>query len=83
MVGPAVLTACLTLSKLYGIVPTLIAMAVNVAINWVILFFGGRLNSWLGPGVMRVVSSVMALMLSAIAISMVRHGLTGIIGGLS
>ncbi|MCJ7543514.1 MAG: MarC family protein [Phycisphaerae bacterium] len=81
IVGPAVLTTSLMLVDVYGLWPTLAAVVVNVALGCVVLLSADILERALGRAGSRAVSKVAMLILAAIAVMMVRKGLTAILTG--
>jgi multiple antibiotic resistance protein len=76
MVGPATLTAILVVSEVYGTGVAIIALLANGLVNAGILFLGGPLMDRIGHGVIRTVGKVFGLLLAALAISMIRTGVT-------
>lgn len=79
IVGPATLTMALILVDLYGVVETLAAIVVNIAIAGVILSGGDVLTRVLGKAGSQAVSKVAALILAAIAVMMIRRGLPDVL----
>ena len=77
IVGPAVLTTALMLVDVYGWAATLVAVIVNVGLAGLVLMGSDLLTRLLGRTGSRVVSKVASLILAAIAVMMVRKGLTG------
>jgi multiple antibiotic resistance protein len=80
-VGPATITTLLLLALQYPLYMVLISFAVNMIITWVIFFLSQKIAGFMGQGGLTAVSRVFSLLLAAIAVSMVIHGLdlTGII----
>ena len=72
--GPALLTALLILIDSVGIVFTLVSLLVNLAIVALALCNAERLARWMGKQGLRGVSKLIALLLAAIAISLIRRG---------
>jgi multiple antibiotic resistance protein len=72
--GPAMLTALLTLVDSAGVPVTLSALTVNLALVYAALRFGETLKRLLGATTMRAVSKMVALLMAAIAVNMIRHG---------
>lgn len=79
IVGPAVLTTLIVLINHYGIVPTLISLIVNLLIVWVSFQKAQNIIKLIGKNGIIAISKVMALLLAAIAVMMIRLGLEGII----
>jgi multiple antibiotic resistance protein len=81
IVGPAVLTTSLMLVDVYGLWQTLLSVVVNVALGCGVLLSADVLERVLGRAGSRAVSKVAMLILAAIAIMMIRKGLTAILTG--
>ncbi len=79
IVGPAVLTNILILVDLYGIMPTVIALLLNLSIVWIFLSHAEKMMSIFGRGGVIGIGKVMLLFLAAIAIMMIRIGVINII----
>ncbi len=75
LTGPAVLTTSLLLVKQYGMLLTLLALALNLLIAGVIFVFALPLRRLLGISGTRVLSKISALLLASIAVMIVRKGL--------
>lgn len=86
IVGPAVLTTLLLLIDRYegvlGIVAVIIAFIVNLAIAWLIFAQGNRIAGFLGRSGLRAASKIAMLLLAAIAVTMIREGVTQILEAL-
>ena len=72
--GPALLTALLILIDTVGILLTLVSLLVNLAIVAVALCNADRFSRWMGKQGLRGVSKIIALLLAAIAVSLIRRG---------
>lgn len=72
--GPALLTALLILVDSVGLVFTLISLLVNLGIVALALCNAERFSRWMGKQGLRGVSKIIALLLAAIAISLIRRG---------
>jgi multiple antibiotic resistance protein len=72
--GPALLTALLILIDSVGLVFTIISLLVNLALVAVALCNADRFTRWIGKQGLRGVSKLIALLLAAIAISLIRRG---------
>ena len=72
--GPALLTALLILIDTVGIVFTLLSLLVNLALVAVALCNADRFSRWMGKQGLRGVSKIIALLLAAIAVSLIRRG---------
>lgn len=75
VVGPATITTLLLLSVDYSLGIILLSLTVNLLISWVVFLFGNQLARFLGKGGLKAISQVFNLLLAAIAVSMVIHGL--------
>jgi len=74
-VGPATITTLLLLATQFPLYMVLISFALNMAITWVIFLWGEQVTRFLGQGGLKAISRVFSLLLAAIAVSMVLHGL--------
>lgn len=79
IVGPAVLTMALMLMNLYGAGVALITVLLNIVVVAVVLFSSDLLIRLLGVSGSKALSKVMALLLAAIGIMMIRKGVIEII----
>jgi multiple antibiotic resistance protein len=75
--GPALLTALLILVDSVGIVFTLLSLFVNLGLVAIALCNAERFTRWMGSQGLRGVSKIIALLLAAIAISLIRRGWRG------
>ncbi len=80
VVGPAVLTTLLILTDQYHIVMVTFSFVVNLLITWLMFAQANRLVRVLGNGGVLALSKVFALLLAAIAVSMIHRGITAFIG---
>jgi len=74
IVGPAVLTTSLMLVDQYGISATIIAVVANVMLAGLVFVFADVLIRVFGKAGAHALSKVMALLLAAIAVMMIRKG---------
>jgi len=81
IVGPAVLTTILVLVDHYGAAPTVVSLVLNMLIVWLSLNCAEKVTKFLGKNGIIAVSKVMALLLAAIAVMMIRLGMEGILKG--
>ncbi|MEW6584695.1 MAG: MarC family protein, partial [Nitrospirota bacterium] len=79
IVGPAALTTILVLVDHYGIVPTVISLALNLLIVWISLANANKIIRIIGRGGIGGISKVMSLLLASIAIMMIRLGIENIV----
>ena len=77
--GPAVLTTTLMMLDTFGIVPTLVALIINMFVVWFTLVKADALMHSLGAGGTRAFAKIMYILLAAIGVMMVRRGITSII----
>jgi len=75
--GPASITTLLLLATTQGLLVTLVALVVNLAIVVLVLHYSEWLGRKIGPTGMRAISKIISMLLAAIAISMIRRGWTG------
>ena len=73
--GPAVLTTSLIIIEQYGLLPTLIAVTLNVAVAGLIFAAAGILIRILGEPGTKALSKITSLFLAAIAVMMIRKGI--------
>jgi multiple antibiotic resistance protein len=81
IVGPAVLTISLMSVSVHGLLPTLIAVFINIAITGVVFIYSDALMRFLGRSGSLALSKVMMLLLAAIGVMMVRRGIIEIMSG--
>lgn len=80
VVGPAVLTTLLILIDRYSIPMVLVSFILNLVVAWVIFMQGNRIARLMGPAGLKGTSKVVALLLAAIAVKMIREGLFSFLG---
>jgi len=84
MAGPgAIYTVIYLMQEPYGLGVTFFAIISNVIIQWVLLFYSERVLRTIGKTGSTIISRIMAFILSAIAIGMIREGITAILESLS
>ena len=76
--GPAVLTTTLMMLDAHGVMPTFVSLLVNMLIVWITLAQADRIMKLFGSGGTRAFSKIMYILLAAIAVMMVRRGITGV-----
>jgi multiple antibiotic resistance protein len=74
-VGPATITALLLLATQFPLYMVLLSFALNMLITWIIFLGGEQIARFLGQGGLRAISRIFSLLLAAIAVSMIIHGL--------
>ncbi len=75
--GPAVLATTLMIRNNYGVLVTLVAVGLNMFFVWVTLVKADKIIKVIGPSGTRAFSKIMYILLAAIAVMMIRHGITG------
>ena len=76
--GPALLTALLILVDTVGLVFTLISLLVNLALVAIAFWNADLVARWMGRQGLRGLSKIVALLLAAIAVSLIRRGWHGV-----
>jgi multiple antibiotic resistance protein len=77
--GPAVLTTSLILSSEYGLIATFISVIVNIGIAGLFFSLSHVVIKFLGISGSKALSKVTSLFLAAIAVMMIRKGITELI----
>ena len=75
VVGPATITTLLLFSKQYPIYTVLVSLMLNLLISWAIFLVGNHIARFLGKGGLKAISQIFNLLIAAIAVNMVLHGL--------
>jgi multiple antibiotic resistance protein len=75
--GPAVLTTTLMMMNSYGALATLVAVVLNMFFVWITLVKADMIMKAIGPSGTRAFSKIMYILLAAIAVMMIRHGVMG------
>jgi multiple antibiotic resistance protein len=75
VVGPAVLTISLMMSDLHGIQAALIAVIINILFVGVVFSASHHIMKLVGEAGARALSKIMALLLAAIGVMMIRKGI--------
>ena len=75
IVGPGVLTTCLMMVDQHGLSATILAVLMNILIAGMVFYFADHMIRIFGQSGSRALSKVMALLLAAIAIMMIRKGI--------
>jgi multiple antibiotic resistance protein len=76
--GPATITTLLVISQSVGYGMTLLALAANLALVALSFAQSERLEKWVGQTGLRAVSKIIALLLAAVAVHIIRRGFTGV-----
>ena len=75
--GPAVLTTTLMMLNSFGAKATLVAIVLNMFFVWITLVKADTILKVVGPNGTRAFSKIMYILLAAIAVMMIRHGIIG------
>jgi multiple antibiotic resistance protein len=78
IVGPAVLTTSMIIVSEYGLAATLISVVVNIMLAGIIFSGAAIVMRFLGEAGTKTLSKIMSLLLAAIAVMLIRKGLTGL-----
>ena len=81
IMGPAALTTILIIVDQYGYFPAILALLTNIFIVWLVFRNATHLLNLLGEAGSKAVAKVAALFMAAIAIMMIRGGLSSMIKG--
>ena len=73
--GPATIATLLLLARQFPLHIVLISFALNMVLTWVIFLSSNQFVRFMGKGGLQAVSRVFSLLLAAIAVSMIIHGL--------
>ena len=76
IVGPAVLTTTLIQVNAYGVLFPLIALLINICLACLLFYFSIPINKLLGNAGSKTISKIFSLVLAAIAVMMIRRGIT-------
>lgn len=79
VVGPAVLTMTLMLASQFGLLVTISAVVVNICIVAIVFLLSDHLMRLIGKNGARALSKVLALLLAAIGVMMIRRGIMNIL----
>lgn len=74
-VGPATITTLLLLVTQFPLYIVLSSFALNMLLTWVIFLLSTKIVNFMGKGGLKAISRVFSLLLAAIAVSMIIHGL--------
>lgn len=75
--GPASITTLLLLTETLGVPMTLAALAVNLLLVVLALAYSEQLGRLIAPNGLRAISKIISLLLAAIAVNMIRRGISG------
>ncbi len=77
IVGPAVLTTSMVIISEYGFWPTVISVLLNIALAGLIFASSGGFMRVIGEAGTKALSKIASLLLAAIAVMLIRKGLSG------
>jgi multiple antibiotic resistance protein len=77
--GPAVLTTTLMMLDRHGIGPTFVSLLINMLLVWLSQAKADVIMKVMGPNGARAFSKIMYILLAAIAVMMMRLGITGVL----
>ena len=80
LAGPATLTTCLVLAGNYGYLPVILSLTANLLLAWLIFDRADILIRLMGINGARAFAKVASLFLAAIAVKLIRTGITKIAG---
>lgn len=75
MVGPATITTLLLLINQFALYIVLLSFILNIVLAWIIFLLSNQIARFMGQGGLKAISRVFSLLLAAIAVNMVIHGL--------
>jgi multiple antibiotic resistance protein len=78
--GPGAMTAITVLSEKHGYLPAAIGALGATYVTWILLTYSHKIEKFVGQRVIEVVSRVMGLILSALAIQFIYNGIMLLIG---
>lgn len=78
--GPATLTTSLMLMGTYGVALVVLSLALNLLLAWVVVRYADQVIGLIGVNGATAIAKVFYLLLAAIAVSMIRRGVMGMMG---
>jgi multiple antibiotic resistance protein len=75
LVGPATITTLLLLAGQFPLYMVLLSFVLNIGIAWLAFRWSSQIVSFIGPAGLRAISRIFALLLAAIAVTMILRGL--------
>jgi multiple antibiotic resistance protein len=79
IMGPAALTTIIILVDAYGYAWTIVSLLANMLIVWVVFTLARQINRAMGKSGAKAVGKIAALFLAAIAVMMIRSGISAMI----
>ena len=80
MCGPGTITTVMIIGSEYGILITAVAIILSLLVIWMILAFSSRITAVLGETVIVILSQIVGLLLTAIAVHTIWSGVVGLSG---
>ena len=80
MCGPGTITTVMIIGSQYGILITAAAIVLALLVIWILLAFSSRITALLGETVIVILSKIVGLLLTAIAVHTIWSGVVGLIG---
>ncbi|MDD3621440.1 MAG: MarC family protein [Methanofollis sp.] len=77
--GPGAITTVILLSTKCGVLITLMALLVTLALTWLILRYAEVIQQMLGETISGVLTNVFGMVLAALAITLIAEGIVGLI----
>lgn len=78
--GPGAITSIIVLAQRYGYFVPFLALVSALVVTWVLLLFAQRIAALFGERIVEVLSRVLGLLLSAIAVEFIKEGVLTMIG---
>lgn len=75
--GPALITTLIAMAQAFGMTIALSALGMNLVLVILAFTFSERLGRLIGATGMRAISKIISMLLAAIAVNMIRRGLSG------
>lgn len=79
LVGPGAITTAMVQVGIYGTNITLIAIAINFLVSFIILYFGNQILKFIGDVGSEIISRTMLILIAAMGVNFVRQGILEII----
>ena len=80
MCGPGTITTVMIIGSEYGILITAVAIILSLLVIWMILAFSSRITAVLGETAIVILSKIVGLLLTAMAVHTIWSGVVGLIG---
>jgi multiple antibiotic resistance protein len=82
IMGPAALTTILIVVDSFGLLAAIVSLLLNLLLVWLVFRYSDLIMKLMSEAGAKAVAKVAALFMAAIAVMMIRVGLTGMIKGL-